>query len=99
MPDSRAVLDADRNVSAAVVEAVAEAEGVSPMELQPPLHYSVDVDALDELFRPRRNAGDGNPVISFVYAGYVVTVREGEIIVVREIDDGEIDDGVVRQFE
>jgi hypothetical protein len=90
MPDSRAVLDADRNVSAAVVEAVAEAEGVSPMELQPPLHYSVDVDALDELFRPEKNATGGNLIISFVYAGYEVTVRDGEIVVVRAIDDGEV---------
>ena len=94
MPVSRAVLDDDRSVSTAVVEAVAEAKGVAPMELQQPLHWSVDVDALDDLFRADRNSAAENSRISFTYAGYEITVRDGETVVVREFDDAETE-----QFE
>lgn len=71
--------------SQAVVEAVADAEGISPMELQPPeydaLHAAVDPTALDELFAPRHDgASRRGGVVTFEYCGYRVTVdASGEV--------------------
>ena len=65
--------------SQAVVEAVAEAEGVRPEELCPPeyetLHDVVDPQALDALFAPKANGIERSPGrISFEFCGHVVTV-------------------------
>lgn len=66
--------------SRAVVEAVAEAEGVHPEELCPPeyetLHDVVDPQALDDLFAPKAN-GIERPLgrVTFECCGYVVTVE------------------------
>jgi len=65
--------------SQAVIEAVADAEGVSPHALRPPtyepLHEAIDPDSLDALFADRV---DGAPrargTVSFTYCGYAVTV-------------------------
>lgn len=83
----------DDYVSTAVVEAVAEADGRSPLEVSPPLYSAIDPDALDQLFAASgANAGpelrfddDWSPTeLSFAYAGYEVTVtstRDGGISV------------------
>lgn len=63
------------------------------MDIQPPLHYSVDADALDDLFQSGRVTPTGNPRASFTYAGCEVTVRGGEAVVVPELD------GEIEQFE
>ncbi|WP_254767667.1 HalOD1 output domain-containing protein [Salinilacihabitans rarus] len=68
--------------SYAVVEAVADAEGVPPKELCPPeyqaLHEVVDPQALDALFADRH---DGTPRangrVTFTFCGYRVTVTDG----------------------
>ncbi len=68
-------------LSQAVVEAVADAEDVSPEELCPPeyepLHAVIDPQALDALFEPK---ADGNPrssgAVSFTFCGYDVTVDD-----------------------
>lgn len=66
--DSAGTYDEDATASEAVVAAVAEREGVDPVEL-PRLFESVDPDALDAIF------ADGRPGrVSFQYAGYDVTV-------------------------
>ncbi|WP_247728728.1 HalOD1 output domain-containing protein [Halovivax limisalsi] len=66
-------------VSQAVVEAVAEAEGIDVTDVEPPafepLYEVVDPEALDLLFAPtvggaERAAGS----VSFEYAGHDVTV-------------------------
>lgn len=71
--------------SQAVVEAVAAAEGISSVDLQPPeydaLHAAVDPTALDDLFATRY---DGTPrrggTVTFEYCGYRVTVdARGEV--------------------
>ena len=70
---------ATKTPSQAVVEAVADAEGVLPGALRPPtyepLHESIDPDSLDALFADRV---DGAPrargTVSFTYCGYAVTV-------------------------
>lgn len=81
----------DRAPSTAVVNAVAAAADVPPLSLLP-LHESVDPDALDALCRPRpasegsRSGGldsdgrrsDDAVSVTFAYAGYEVTVRQGD---------------------
>ncbi|MCU4925213.1 hypothetical protein OB905_04325 [Halobacteria archaeon AArc-dxtr1] len=64
----------------AVVEAVADAEGISADELEPPeyeaLHDVIDPDALNALFSPRGQTADrdGGTVI-FNYCNYEVIVE------------------------
>lgn len=65
----------------AVVEAVADARGVSPVDLHPPLYSAVDTDALDRFVdsHPDRSAGEGVR-IQFRYCGFEVTVAgDGEV--------------------
>ncbi|MXV64135.1 hypothetical protein GS429_19105 [Natronorubrum sp. JWXQ-INN-674] len=81
--------------SQAIIEAVAEAEGVSPEDVHPPtydaLHTVVDPQALDALFATRpdgapRAGGD----VSFLYCGYEVTVeRDGSITLEESTDHAE----------
>lgn len=63
-------------VSVAVVNAVAEAVGADPTELQARLYDSIDPDALDALFRDKY---DGTPRsgghVTFQLYGYEVTVH------------------------
>ncbi|TYL40576.1 hypothetical protein CV102_03120 [Natronococcus pandeyae] len=71
--------------SLAVVEAVADAEGVQPEDLCPPeyesLYTAVDPEALDKLFAPK---AVGTPrfgcKVSFRYCDYRVTIdRHGTV--------------------
>ena len=88
MPLSVTALDDDRTVSAAVVDAVSEAKGVSPTEVHPPLHRVVDADALNRLFQSKEYAPGEEPRVSFYYAGHEVTVRgRGDVVVRPETDD------------
>ncbi|ELY66492.1 HalOD1 output domain-containing protein [Natronococcus jeotgali] len=64
-----------RPPSVRVVEAVADAEGVDPTDLEPSLHEAVDAAALDELFAPTAGSARRNGSLSFAYCGYDVTVR------------------------
>lgn len=64
--------DRSDRLSLAVVEAIAEEEGVESVALHPPLFEVIDPDALDELF------STGNPEsaeIVFHYLGYEVHAR------------------------
>ncbi|WP_435179955.1 HalOD1 output domain-containing protein [Halorussus sp. AFM4] len=63
----------DRSVCQSVVEAVAEAEGVEPEELDP-LYEVIDPDALEELFAPTATTGRMEGRVVFTYAGHEVTV-------------------------
>lgn len=77
----RTALDDDRNVSTAVVEAVADAVGTTPLDVEPPLYRVVDPDALNDLFDAGRDA-DSPVTISFTYADCEVSVSgRGEIVV------------------
>jgi hypothetical protein len=58
------------SVSYAVVEAIAEREGVRPAELSYPLFEAINPEALDTLFR------DTLGHLSFEFHGYVVTVDQ-----------------------
>ncbi|WP_135828644.1 HalOD1 output domain-containing protein [Halorussus halobius] len=88
MTVSRAAIDNHRNVSTVVVEAVAESMGVSPLELDPPLHRVVDPDALDDLFGPTGAATEPTRV-SFTYAGHEVTVQGRGDVEVRPASESE----------
>lgn len=63
------------DVSQSIVEAVAETENVSPLEL-PPLYGSIDPDALNRLFESPSAAAELRLEVEFVYSGYRVTVSE-----------------------
>lgn len=62
-------VDETREPSRAVVEVVADAEGVDPLEL-PPLYEAIDPDALDALFRPSACRTDVPPTSGEVRFGY-----------------------------
>lgn len=91
MSDSSRRHDADASeaTSTAVVEAIAEREGVDPADLELPLYEAIDPDALDALFSPP--GGNREPVsgrISFVYGGYNVEVAgDGEVTVTDREDE------------
>ncbi|WP_126664425.1 HalOD1 output domain-containing protein [Haloterrigena salifodinae] len=63
----------------AVASAVAEAEGVDPVDL-PPLYETIDPEALNDLLSSRDDSTVAT--VEFEYAGYAVTVSgEGMVTV------------------
>lgn len=76
----------DETVSEAVVSAVADATGQSPLEI-PPLVETIDPDALNALFRTA-NGSESGILVSFEYADCYVTV-DGETVRVEVTMDGE----------
>lgn len=72
--------DRDDSLSCAVIDAVAEAEGVDPTEI-PPLYTAVDPEALDSLFQsPHAGGAAGVGRVQFAYYGYDVTVSaDGQV--------------------
>ncbi|WP_101295319.1 HalOD1 output domain-containing protein [Halegenticoccus soli] len=76
------------SASFAVVEAIAEMEGVDPIDLGPVLYDVVDADALDQLFSdPFRGSSPIDGRLELVVAGYVVTVRSDGTVTVRSPND------------
>ena len=78
------------SLSFEVINAVAEREGVDPMEIEPPeyeaLYDVVNPEALDALFAPRE---DGTPRgtgrVEFVFCGYRIAVTsDGEVDVLED---------------
>lgn len=70
------------NPTQKVIERVAEAEGVSPEKLTPPLFEVIDPDALDQLFGNTATAGRMEGQAIFTYNGYEVTVSgDGHVAV------------------
>lgn len=70
-------------LSTAVIEAIAEHEGVPPTELDPPLFQTIDLDGLDSLFSGRADSTNGEVV--FDYDGSEVRVgADGEVRVSRD---------------
>ena len=72
--------------STRVVEAIAEAEGVDPVALDPPLNAVIDLDALDELFSPTSGVPRPSGRVEFEYDHYEVVV-EGDGAVTVEPKD------------
>lgn len=73
--------DGETPPSRAVIEAVAEAEGVDPIAL-PPLHESIDPDGLNRLFQCSDHESRAPQVLCFTFDGWNVFVRgDGTILV------------------
>lgn len=78
-------LDGSYTITEAVVTAVADADGVSPLEL-PPLATVLDPDAL-ETFVATMTSGPDEPMttVEFAYNGYTVTVTGDGSVTVTEL--------------
>lgn len=77
----RTEMDDAETLSTAIITAMAEHEGIDPVELDHPLYEVVDPDALDALFPVQRD-GTGAPIgrLSFSYNGYEVHVTsDGDV--------------------
>jgi hypothetical protein len=85
--------EAGEELTVAIVLAVAEVEGVAPMDLEPPLYDFVDVAALDEAFFGSDATGTsrrGVGTVEFEYGAHLVKVRsDGWIQVFEPAEDGQ----------
>lgn len=74
----------------AVVHAVAELTGQSPLDLDP-LHTAaaIDPDALNALFRPTDTAPMREGHVTFHYAGHTITVKDYGRIVIKDATNDE----------
>lgn len=69
-------IEGDTDPSEAVIRAIAQAKGISPLEM-PMLYEIVDPEALDAIFKGRDLS-----YIQFLYYGYkVIVVSDGRIII------------------
>lgn len=95
--DARYETDDSTCVSGVLVEAIADAKGVSPTEV-PPLYETVDLDALSRLFERSDGAGDPDALFSFTFEKWNVFVRgDGRIRVcdgTRQVDPEPVFEGV-----
>ncbi|MFD1514032.1 HalOD1 output domain-containing protein [Halomarina rubra] len=71
----------------AVVEALATARDVDPLDL-PPLHDYVDVDALSTLFRTPAGTDRGNGWVTFPVERHEVRVSDDGSVAVSPLDAG-----------
>lgn len=73
----------DEPLSVTIATAVSAVTGTDVTDL-PPLHYSIDADALERLFEPRADGLRSNGRVTFEYNDCHVTVSAtGEITVDR----------------
>lgn len=76
-----------QDVSEAVVRTIADAEGISPLDVQPPLATVIDPDALDQVVASMTRWSDEPAgVVEFPYNGYIVSVTGGGVVSVSELD-------------
>ena len=67
-----------------VIEAIATKEGVSPVELSPPLYEAIDPDALEACLQTSPS-NTGEVSVTFTYNGYHVTATStGDVTVERD---------------
>jgi endonuclease YncB( thermonuclease family) len=82
-PEMHSSVEGTESVTVAVVTAVAAAEQVDPLELQP-LERVVDTDALDSLWKAGSAADrERRGCLTFTYEGYEVSIVDGETVTVR----------------
>ncbi|MFC7139044.1 HalOD1 output domain-containing protein [Halosimplex aquaticum] len=72
------------DLSVAVIESLAEAKGVTPIDIQQPLYDVVDPDALDRLFTDGEGSVSGRVV--FEFDAHEITVHSDGDILVRRVD-------------
>ena len=84
-------VDRTRKPSQRVIEAVADAEGIDPVDLDPVLNDAIDPGALDVLFSGENG---GFRRAQFRYHGYDITVdRKGEVTL-EEVDASDPSDPI-----
>lgn len=76
MPTQYTIADGQQ-VSTRVLEAVADYNGVDPLELRPPLYEIIDPEALEALFAPTAAGAERNGRIEFTYADCRITLAAG----------------------
>lgn len=76
------------SVTERVIDTIAEAEGVEPVELDP-LYTTIDPDVLDSLFHSQQDSSSEpsapSAEIRFEYQGYAVRVTAGGQVSVDEV--------------
>ncbi|MFC7134561.1 MULTISPECIES: HalOD1 output domain-containing protein [Salinibaculum] len=80
--EARAVVpeESPETLTEAIVEAVAEAEGIDPIELRPSLYDVVDPDALELLYAQPDRSRASNLRVTFAYGTWQVHVhRDGTV--------------------
>ena len=83
---ARCDLDAGEPVTTSVIVSVAAVDGAEPTAL-PPLHRTIDTDALEAVVCSAHEA-DTPLRVSFRYAGYRITVESDGSIAIGEAADG-----------
>lgn len=74
MPMSKAQ-QTPRPISQQVVDAVAEAEDIDPVDVTPRLYHAIDADALDSMFELQSKNTNPGLDVSFDYCGYEVSIE------------------------
>lgn len=80
MPISVSTTVATDSPSQAVIETIAEREGVEPMDLSVPLYEAIDPDALDTLIQDTPKYRESTPRVEFTYYGYDLTVTANGLV-------------------
>ncbi len=75
---------AEMDLSVAVIESLAEAKGITPVDIEQPLYDVVDPDALDRLFTDGESPVSGRVVFDF--EAHEITVHSDGDILVRRVD-------------
>jgi hypothetical protein len=79
--DAQYSAESDRSPADAIVDALAEASGVDPLEL-PPLYDFVDYDTLNRLFQKHDRATDTDVILCFRIENWNVFIRaDGRILI------------------
>jgi hypothetical protein len=76
-PSIRTTLPDTESITAAVVTAVTDATGTTPVT---PLYEAIDPDALEDLYQ------HASPTVSFEYAGHHITIHSDQTITVSELN-------------
>lgn len=71
------------SVAMRVLDEVADARGVDPIALSPPLGSVIDPDALDTIVHTN---GNSDVAVEFTYAGCAVSVTSDEVVVHQGVD-------------
>ena len=75
----------DESITLGLVSAVASAVECDPMEVDP-LFETVDPDALESLFAPRRSGGERVGTLTFPFNDCIVTLVDGERVLVEPFE-------------
>ena len=75
----------EQSISRTIVEAIADAEGVAPTELDTRLYDVIEPEALNELFQQQADGPVTDGTVSFTFHGYKVTVHSDSSVEIDQI--------------